>query len=202
MLGPSNVESVNFSQAVRSGFRKHATFEGRATRSEFWYWILFVSVILGALAIPVHRVGIVANFNQFFINVPSEVLYLVFALFLVIPTVAISTRRLHDLNMSGWWQLVIAVPFFGILLWLSLMSSSSGMNVFRRRRTPVQKRRQGLAYMVLGGVSTAGILIVNVFHHFRSLAITSVPMGIAGAGLILVLSGPRHRHPPADSLRP
>lgn len=77
---------IGFSRAVALGFSNYANFQGRATRSEFWYWLLFgflVSLVSGFL---------------------GNSAVLISALVLLIPGLAIAARRLHDVDRSGWWQ--------------------------------------------------------------------------------------------------
>jgi uncharacterized membrane protein YhaH (DUF805 family) len=77
MLG----DSMTFSESIQTCFRKYATFEGRASRSEFWWWALFVAV---ASMIPM--------------------LGMIISLATLIPYLAVTARRLHDSGRSGWWQ--------------------------------------------------------------------------------------------------
>jgi uncharacterized membrane protein YhaH (DUF805 family) len=86
---------MNFQQAVQSGFSNYANFRGRASRSEFWWWQLFL--LLG---------GIVAALLDLFANsnvLGGEPLASLFYLATIIPGLAVSVRRLHDTDSSGWW---------------------------------------------------------------------------------------------------
>lgn len=89
---------MNFQQAVSSGFQKYAQFSGRASRSEFWYWILFV-ILAGVIA---SLLGDVAN--------------VVVAIGTIVPNLAIAARRLHDIDKSGWWQLIGIIPLLGLIV--------------------------------------------------------------------------------------
>lgn len=94
---------MDFVTAVKTCFGKFATFEGRAARSEFWFFTLFtwlVSVVL-SLVDAVTGIG---------------VLSLIFSLAVLIPTIAVAVRRLHDTDRSGWWYLLILVPIVGIIV--------------------------------------------------------------------------------------
>ena len=108
------MESMGFSQAVKTCFSKYATFSGRARRSEFWRFaqlILIISFLLGF--IPV----IIRFFILDFIIKMLEILaWLVF----LIPSLAVSARRLHDIGKSGWWLLLGFIPIAGpivLLVW-------------------------------------------------------------------------------------
>lgn len=93
---PASAE-MGFPQAIKICLSKYATFEGRAARPEFWYFelmlfILFViCVVLPVLAIPIFLIE----------------------LGLWIPNLAVGARRLHDVNKSGWWQLLLLLPILG-----------------------------------------------------------------------------------------
>ena len=86
---------MNFIEAVKIVFSKYSDFNGRASRPEFWWWMLFVFLAsLGFSAI-------------------SESLSFLFSLATLIPSIAVTTRRLHDINLSGWWQLIGLIPLLG-----------------------------------------------------------------------------------------
>jgi uncharacterized membrane protein YhaH (DUF805 family) len=115
---------MNFQQAVQSGFSNYANFRGRASRSEFWWWQLFL--LLG---------GIVAALLDLFANsnvLGGEPLASLFYLATIIPGLAVSVRRLHDTDSSGWWILLGLIPFIGIIVlivWWCL-EGSKGYNRF------------------------------------------------------------------------
>ena len=94
---------MTFTEAIQTCLRKYADFTGTASRSEYWWFALFL--VLGSLVL-----GIVSN-----------TLSLIFTLAMLVPSLAAASRRLHDIDRSGWWQLVSLVPvigFFVILYWL------------------------------------------------------------------------------------
>lgn len=80
---------------------KYAVFEGRATRSEFWLFMLFSFLVGLAAGILDEIVGYL-----FFVPICIAVLF--------IPQLAVCVRRLHDLNQSGWWVLVSFLPFLSL----------------------------------------------------------------------------------------
>ena len=89
---------MGFGGAVSSGFNKYVTFSGRAARSEYWWWFVFL-VLLGL------AFGVVA---VFVLLATKSVLAMrlvqgVMELGLFLPTLALAVRRLHDLDRSGWW---------------------------------------------------------------------------------------------------
>ena len=85
---------VSFPDAIRLGFQHYFDFRSRSTRAEYWWWVLFVILTQQALNVVNIRIGIL------------------FGLAVLIPGLALGTRRLHDINKSGWWLLM----WFGIFL--------------------------------------------------------------------------------------
>ena len=104
--------------AVGRCLSRYAVFRGRAGRSEFWWWIaactaanillqaMMWTVVLGAAALnPV--LGIMA--------IPFLLGYLGLSLGIILPTLAVTARRLHDTGRTGWWQLAWYAPNLGIV---------------------------------------------------------------------------------------
>lgn len=113
---------MNFQDAIKSGFKNYVTFSGRASRSEFWYWVLFCFIV-----------GIVTFILDGAIFPDSDYLPLntIFNLGTLLPTLAVGARRLHDIDRTGWWQL-IALTFIGIfvLIYWFVQPSQPGGNRF------------------------------------------------------------------------
>ena len=92
-----------FSQFYLGALKKYAEFSGTATRQEFWMFVLFnllVAIVVGAIS------G--------FIKFPA--LGGIYQLAVLIPSLAIGARRLHDIGKSGWWQLISLIPLLGIII--------------------------------------------------------------------------------------
>ena len=107
------VNPVGFGEAIGICFKKYFVFEGRASKSEFWYFFLFYTV--GYLLID-----LVARYSQ------TPALLTVAAIMAygtIIPMISSGCRRLHDTNKSGWWQLI---PIYNLILWAG--DSSTGSN--------------------------------------------------------------------------
>jgi len=83
---------VGFGEAIKLGFVNYFKFSGRATRAEFWWWILFGMIVSW---IPL-------------VNILS--------IFLIIPNLSITSRRLHDIDKTGWWQLWVFLLFVGLFI--------------------------------------------------------------------------------------
>lgn len=125
--------------------KKHFQFSGRATRSEFWYFVLFSMILsftisfigqmLGILYMvsfdmpSVSETGEISNIVQ---NIPINILQMVFGLLMFFPSLAVGVRRLHDIGKSGWWYLIVLIPFIGILVLLAffVMGSQEGDNYY------------------------------------------------------------------------
>jgi len=116
---------MSFTEAIASGIRNYLNFSARASRSEFWFWALF-AFILAIIA------GII-DFEWFGDEdsglAPVSSLL---SLALLLPNLAISVRRLHDGDRSGWWILLFFIPLIGaiiILIWYC-MRGTPGPNRF------------------------------------------------------------------------
>ena len=94
-------------ESVKTCFKKYATFSGRATRSEFWffylaYWI--VTLITAVVFFPLMAIWSLAT---------------------LIPFYAVSARRLHDINKSGWFQLFYLIPLVGVIILIVWFATKS-----------------------------------------------------------------------------
>lgn len=85
----------SFGVAIKTCFNKFATFQGRANRSEFWFWWLF-TLLLGFIPL----IGLIALFVT------------------LVPSISVAVRRLHDIGKSGWWYWLCLIPLFG---WIALI---------------------------------------------------------------------------------
>jgi uncharacterized membrane protein YhaH (DUF805 family) len=94
---------MNFLQAYASVVRKYSDFSGRASRAEYWNWVLFVALASECFF---------RQLDAIIFQSPSMLTRL-FVLVIFIPTVAVGVRRLHDVDRSGWW-LLLWPTFFGI----------------------------------------------------------------------------------------
>ena len=117
MLQPSSMpfpsqtyqRNVTFGSAVSSVFRNYATFSGRASRAEYWWWVLFyilVSILLAAIDVVAFGSHAEGPFSG------------VWGLVTLLPALAVSVRRLHDIGRTGWWMLIALVPLIGTILLL------------------------------------------------------------------------------------
>ena len=86
---------MTFSESIQACFSKYADFNGRAKRSEYWWFALFIFLVSLGL-------GIV-----------SDIVSALFSLATLLPSLAVGARRLHDTKRSGWWQLLWLLPVIG-----------------------------------------------------------------------------------------
>jgi uncharacterized membrane protein YhaH (DUF805 family) len=113
---------MGFSEAINTCFSKYATFDGRAARPEYWYFALFVFIVDLVLQ-ALERTGLG------YIAIIANVL---FSLAVLLPSIAVGVRRLHDIDRSGWWLLIGLVPIVGVILLLvwACMRGTQGANRF------------------------------------------------------------------------
>jgi uncharacterized membrane protein YhaH (DUF805 family) len=101
-----------------NALKKYADFSGRATRQEYWMYILFYMVFYIVLAVVEGVLGL-------------SILTTVFSLGLLVPTISLAARRLHDTGRTGWWQLLSLVPIVGsIVLIVFLVQDSDDDNPY------------------------------------------------------------------------
>lgn len=93
-----------------AALKKYAVFKGRARRSEYWYFVLFNFLILLVLGFVDGALNLTAEDSGF------GLLSGIYNLAVVIPSLAVGVRRLHDTGRSGWWLLISLVPIIGTIL--------------------------------------------------------------------------------------
>jgi len=103
---------MGFGEAVSTCLGKYATFDGRATRPEYWWWALF-SVIVYVVAVILDLAT-----HTFLIG-------LIVTLGLLLPTIAVTVRRLHDTGRSGWWYFIALIPLIGGIWLIVILAQPS-----------------------------------------------------------------------------
>jgi uncharacterized membrane protein YhaH (DUF805 family) len=106
--------------------KKYATFSGRAQRAEYWYFALFYILIFCGLSIID---GITGSFSS---EAGMGFLGGLLTLGLLIPSIAVGVRRLHDTGRSGWWLLIVLIPLIGaiVLFVFTVEDSAAGDNSY------------------------------------------------------------------------
>lgn len=95
---------MSFLAAIRSGFQNYANFNGRASRSAYWWWVLFSAIV------------------QFAVSGYSDTVSLIFSLSLAVPSLALGWRRMHDTDHGGFWSII---PFVNLVFALTPSQQSA-----------------------------------------------------------------------------
>ena len=109
-----------------SALKKYAVFSGRAQRAEYWYFILFyILIFIGLSFID----GMTGSFSA---EAGIGLLGGLYSLALLIPSLAVGVRRLHDTGRTGWWLLIGLIPLIGaiVLLVFFVQDSAPGENAY------------------------------------------------------------------------
>jgi len=119
---------MNMIEAVKAVFSKYATFEGRARRSEYWWFVLFnliVSIILTVVLGGGRGMGEGGMMG-------GGLLANIWSLAMLLPSLAVGARRLHDIDRTGWWQLIWFIPVIGWIVLIVFFASrgTAGANRF------------------------------------------------------------------------
>jgi len=106
--------------------KKYAVFMGRARRKEYWFFILF-NFIFGFVLVFID--ALTGNVNP---ETGYGFLSSIYTLAVIIPGIAVTVRRLHDTDRSGWWWWIVLIPFIGVIVLLVFMviEGTSGQNSY------------------------------------------------------------------------
>jgi uncharacterized membrane protein YhaH (DUF805 family) len=106
--------------------KKYATFSGRAQRAEYWYFLLFSTLIVIALSVID---GMTGSYNE---DTGWGLLSGLYSLAVLLPSIAVGTRRLHDTSRTGWWLLIGLIPVIGtiVLIVFFVLDSTPGDNAY------------------------------------------------------------------------
>ena len=125
---------MSFGQAIKSFFINYVNFKGRARRSEFWFAVLFTSLV--SMAISIIAPGHTELVNGIEIQ-QSSALSNLWQLATLLPSLSISWRRLHDVDKSGGWWFFVFLPIVGWIL-LLIQFVKDGQPVANRFGEPVK----------------------------------------------------------------
>ncbi|WP_022963882.1 DUF805 domain-containing protein [Halopseudomonas pelagia] len=106
--------------------RKYAVFSGRARRKEYWFFALFNMLAMLVLSFVDGMIGLYS------MEAGMGLLSGIYALAILIPSLAVTVRRLHDISRSGWWILIAFIPLIGalVLLVFTVLDSKPGSNQY------------------------------------------------------------------------
>ncbi|MGB0894677.1 MAG: DUF805 domain-containing protein [Parashewanella sp.] len=93
-------------------FKKYADFTDRARRAEFWYFQLFALIVNVVLSLIAEFTGV-------------SIFGFIFSIVVILPSLAVGARRLHDTGRSGWWQLIALIPLIGIIVLIVFWAQDS-----------------------------------------------------------------------------
>ena len=113
---PARADANSFVGALKDGFARYVDFGTRSTRSQFWWWTLW-SILISAGSTALDAT----------LGTPIGLLT---SLAMLLPSVAVAIRRLHDIGRTGWWYLIVLVPFVGwiVLIVFFCTKSQDGPN--------------------------------------------------------------------------
>ncbi len=118
---------MDFATAIKTCLAKYVGFAGRAPRSEYWYFTLFL--ILASIALAAAGLDQVGNF---------------FSVVTLLPSLAVGVRRLHDTDRSGWWLLLLLVPLVGMIVLIVWFASRGTQGANRFGGDPLQPAQAAL----------------------------------------------------------
>jgi|SRR5208282_3416174 len=102
-----------------SALKKYAEFSGRARRKEYWIFVLFNFIFAIVAMIIDNILGTTIS------GLPYGLFYCLYALAVVLPSLAVGVRRLHDIGKSGWWFFIVLIPIIGAI-WFIVLACTDG----------------------------------------------------------------------------
>lgn len=125
---------MTFAEAIKAGFRNYVNFSNRASRSEYWYFVLFMVLVYLVIFVLDRLLDSVPTDSTpgLIFLIAVALVFIVVGLGFILPSISIAVRRLHDLNKSGWWYLLNLIPLVGpiiLLVWFC-MRGTVGRNRF------------------------------------------------------------------------
>lgn len=103
---------MDIMQSVKTVLNNYAQFDGRSGRAEFWWWAL--AYFIGAIV-----VGMIAGI------IGLNFLGWIYTLALIVPSVAVSIRRFHDIGKEAWWTILLFIPLVGLIIALIFLTKAS-----------------------------------------------------------------------------
>jgi uncharacterized membrane protein YhaH (DUF805 family) len=154
--------------------KKYGVFYGRARRKEFWYFYLLnfiIGIIIGLLTF-------FPNFGKIF-----EIISIVYSLALFVPMLAVSVRRLHDINRSGFYLFLALIPLAGIIKLIIYLSQDSfpdenkyGLNPKKNNADIDMKEKNIQKMLIIPALIIIGIVFMGLFYYFGFKSLNSREM--------------------------
>ena len=116
---------MGFGRAVSAYFTNYANFNGRSSRSAYWWVFLFNVIVAFILALTDQALGLAWTLQTAAgpMSLGYGPIYSIYLVAVIVPSIALSVRRLHDRDQSGWWFLLVFIPLVGaviLLIWFCL----------------------------------------------------------------------------------
>lgn len=134
-----NVKNYNLFSAYKEMFKNYANFNGRSRRSEYWFVVLanFIIMMVAYIIMFIPFLADVINYGEplessMFTMVIFCVLLMIYGLAVMVPSLAVGVRRLHDTGKSGWYMLMSLIPYIGSIILIVFMATDSqpGVNQY------------------------------------------------------------------------
>lgn len=151
-MNQNMIYDVSYMETLKRGFKQYATFSGRASRSEFWRFIVSREIVLDGMAVFSSIVDMILGNTS---DASDYILALIIILHLIylLPTLAITCRRLHDVGKSGLTFLLVFIPIIGVFVLLSnlVKKGDNTINVYGDKTgytaiTPIMEQQVGLEH--------------------------------------------------------
>lgn len=120
---------MTFTESIKSLYHNYTQFDGRSSRSAYWWVVLYQAIVVLPLAF---LLGVGVGMGSKAVVIICGLLLSAFVLANIVPCIALAVRRLHDTGRSGWWYLVSLIPYIGSLWFtvLSLLPSTPEPNLY------------------------------------------------------------------------
>lgn len=131
---------MTFAEAIKTNFSKYVTFSGRAPRSEFWWWALFTfigNLIFGAIDMALFGTTITEP-GSFSMETHFSPFAGIFSLVILLPSISVAVRRLHDTDRTGWWWWLLLIPIIGIIVLIIWWATQGTRGPNRYGEDPLQ----------------------------------------------------------------
>jgi len=123
---------MTFQGSITSGYQNYANFNGRASRSAYWWWALFQILASAAIGLIFGHSALMMDPTAIAVDHTGGIISNLWALVNLLPGLSLGVRRLHDIGKSGWWLLIVLIPLIGVIVLLvwCCQKSDAGANVY------------------------------------------------------------------------